>query len=141
MKLWIELTIESMLVAVAGVLTYNLCRLVYGMPETAATFSAAAAVLLVVVAIYSGHRLRRVDLLALPASERLPVAWRLIRCGLRATLLALLTACCGYVGLYLMRGGNVVLGLLVMACSVLSCILALIAASRAWREIRARPGK
>lgn len=139
MKLWVELAMEFLLVVLAGVLTYNLCRSVYSMPEAAAGLSAAVTAFLVVVGVYSGHRLRRLDLLSLPTGDRFSVAWRSIRSGLRAAFLALVSACCGYGGLYLMRRGNVSLGLLVTAVSVLFSTLALFAVIRAWREMKACP--
>lgn len=137
MKLWVEIALEFLLVVIAGVLTYSLCRSVYSMPGTAAGLSAAVTAVLVVVAVYSGHRLRRLDLLSLPTSDRLSVAWRSIQSGIRAAFLALLSACCGYAGLYLLRRGDVSLGLLVTAVSVLFSILALVAAIGAWREMKA----
>ena len=139
MTLWLELTIEFGFTALSGVLTYQLCRTIYGMPEGAASVSAATAVILVIFGIYCGHCLRRINLLALPANERAPVApvaWRSVRHGLRAGLLGLVATFSGYAALHLFRIGSLTIAMFVSAGSLVASVFALVAASNAWREIR-----
>jgi len=134
---WYQLPAEVVLVLFGGLLTYALCRTLYGLTVAAAILAGTSTMFVVALAIYYGHRLRAVHLESLPLEEQIPAAWRLVRRGLTASLAGLLAAAAGFLGVYLIRQGAVLLSLIPLAASLALSVLALLIVRGSWPRPRA----
>jgi hypothetical protein len=98
---WYELPIEVGFVVAAGPLTYLMCRSIWGLSKITAYTAAAAAMLVVGLSLYWGHRLRAKHIESLPIEEQVAVAWKFLRIGLIGGTGGLLAAGFGVLGTYL----------------------------------------
>lgn len=133
---WYQVPAEIILVLFGGLLTYALCRALYGLTMLAAILAGTATMFVVALAIHAGHHLRAVRLESLPLEEQVPAAWRSVRRGVTASVLELLAAASGFLAVYLIWQGAVLLSLIPLAASLALGVLALLIVGQGWP----RPG-
>lgn len=129
---WYEIPVEIGLILFCGVLTYLLTRSLYGLSELAAFIAGGAGMLVGGLSTYCGHRLRKMHIESLPPEERAAVAWRLLRRALIASLLGLLAAGFGFLAIYWMWQGDVVLALLPLGVGLALSLWSLLIIRPGW---------
>ncbi len=133
---WYQLPAEVVLVIFGGLLAYALCRALYGLAVAPATLAGISTMFVVVLAIYYGHRLRAMQLESLPLEEQIAASWRLVRRGLIASIVGLLAAASGFLAVYLIWHGAMLLSLIPLAASLALSVLALLIVRGGWPRPR-----